>query len=190
MAKTNRKTTNKEVPLSELERTVGLGCPFDPPPGFTSWANYVYLMGNTAPKPYKSWLEFRLFAYGCLKGVAYEPKTLPYQEVKNRSYTPDGIQGRFLLEVKGRFYSPDEATKYLHIRKSLPEGQELVFIFGNPGVSMPKAQPRKDGSRMTQEEWARKNGFRFFFENDPELHAKLEELLNEGAQPFTEGKRP
>lgn len=180
MAKYNKSgSTNKEVSLSELDRTVGLHCPLEPPKGFTSWANYVYLMGNTAPKPYKSWLEFRLFAYGCLKDVSYEPKVVPYKEVKHRSYTPDGVTGRFLLEVKGRFYSPDEATKYLHVRECLPEGQELVFIFANPGVSFPKAQARKDGSKLTQEEWAAKHKFRFFFENDPELPSKLEELLHE-----------
>jgi hypothetical protein len=69
-----------------------------------------------------------------------------------------------LIEAKGRFMDSSEAAKYVWIRKKLPEGTELVFLFMKPNCAMPHAKKRKDGTRRTHAEWADKNNFRWFDE--------------------------
>lgn len=84
-----------------------------------------------------------------------------------KKYFPDFIYKKgpvtFYLETKGRFWDSDEYSKYKHARLALvPEIEEIVFIFYNPEYPMPKAQKRKNGTKMTHAEWATNNGFRFF----------------------------
>ena len=50
------------------------------------------------------------------------------------------------------------------IKKTLPKGTELVFLFAKPEAPMPGAKIRKDGTKRTHAEWAEKNGFRWFSE--------------------------
>lgn len=79
----------------------------------------------------------------------------------------------FLIELKGRFRTSTEASKYKHIRSVLDsDSTEIIFVFQKPNVAMPNAKKRKDGTKQTQEEWATKNGFRYFYTNT----LKLEEL--------------
>ena len=65
------------------------------------------------------------------------------------------------IEVKGRFRTRQEATKYIYIRESLKENEEIIFIFQDSNTPMPFAQKRKDGTKQTVGEWARKNGFHY-----------------------------
>jgi hypothetical protein len=71
-----------------------------------------------------------------------------------------------LVEVKGRFRTRQEATKYIYVRESLREAtfetgkeQELVFLFQDASKTMPFAARRKDGTKQTHGEWATKNKF-------------------------------
>lgn len=79
-------------------------------------------------------------------------------------YNPDfviSVNGiTYYIESKGRFRDSAEASKYTHIRKHLPDNSELVFIWEKQFTAFPFSKRRKDGTRMTNEEWADKNQFR------------------------------
>lgn len=85
------------------------------------------------------------------------------------SYEPDFVrtlQGKLiLLESKGRFWDHAEYSKYIWIRKNLPENTELVFLFAKPSSPMPGAKTRKDGTKRSHGEWADTNKFRWFSED-------------------------
>jgi len=98
-----------------------------------------------------------------LTGCNYEPDKIHYTE--EHHYTPDFIpktDDKILIEVKGRFRTRAEASKYIWFLKSNPE-YEIVFIFMAPTCAMPHAKKRKKcGTRMTHAEWAEKNGFKWY----------------------------
>lgn len=72
----------------------------------------------------------------------------------------------YLVESKGRFRTSTEAAKYKHVRDYLPADHEIIFVFMKENTPMPNAKKRKDGTKQTQEEWALKNGFQFFYVNN------------------------
>ena len=101
-----------------------------------------------------------------------------YAYTISHKYHPDFIwtdkNGRiYLIESKGRFEDTREASKYRHIRDSLPEGVELVFCFQHPTTPMPRAKLRKDGTKATHCEWADRHKFQWFDKNT------IKELFNE-----------
>lgn len=118
---------------------------------------------------YRSKFEQKL-AEGPLKGVPYEANKVPYQVIKDCTYTPDWtidspLGYTYYVEAKGRFQQRNgEPYKYLDVRKSLTWPEELVFLFQQPHKPMPNAKTRKDGTKLTHAEWATKNGFRWFDE--------------------------
>ena len=99
---------------------------------------------------------------GVLKNCEHHPDKVEY--VVEHNYTPDFKHKDILIEAKGRFMDSSEAAKYVWIRKKLPEGIELVFLFMKPSCAMPHARKRKDGTKRTHAEWAEKNNFRWFTE--------------------------
>ena len=68
------------------------------------------------------------------------------------------------LEAKGRFWDHAEYSKYIHIRKVLPENTELVFLFQKPLSPMPGAKVRLNGTKRTHAEWAKTKNFRWYSE--------------------------
>lgn len=78
----------------------------------------------------------------------------------------------YLIESKGRFRTSTEAAKYKHVREVLPDDYEIVFVFMKSNTPMPNAKKRKDGTKQTQEEWAVKNGFKYYYT------LNLKELIN------------
>lgn len=162
-----------------LKATCGLPCPVEPPGRFLNWENYLKSHEH-APPPYQSWLEFRLFEYGELKEVPYEPTTIPYYWNKERTYTPDGVyEGNILIEVKGCFWTIDEMLKYIFIQRCNPD-KKLIFIFGKVGVRAPRITPelsKKYSGPMTQEDWVKKYRFDYFYEHD-EIRKFLEECCD------------
>ena len=108
-------------------------------------------------------------AHGILKDCEHHPDKIPY--TIDHNYTPDFKVGNIYIEAKGRFLDSSEASKYVWIRKKLPEGTELVFLFYNPKTPMPHARKRKDGTKRSHAEWADKNEFRWFTEET------IEEIL-------------
>ena len=135
--------------------------------------------------PYRSLLEQGLFGKGGrFSKLPYEPKTISYSYSVNRQYTPDSVipckppkvdsylgykDGQMLkeiwVEVKGRFRDRAEAQKYLHIRASHPY-IKLVFVLQRANVPMVGSKKRKDGTRLTQEEWLTKKGFEVYYYNN------------------------
>lgn len=99
---------------------------------------------------------------GVLDKCEHHPEKVEY--VVEHKYTPDFKYGNILIEAKGRFMTSSEAAKYVWIRKKLPEGTELVFLFMKPNCAMPHTKKRKDGTRRTHADWADKNDFRWFDE--------------------------
>ena len=85
------------------------------------------------------------------------------------TYEPDFVRTLqsklILLESKGRFWDHAEYSKYIWIKKKLPENTELVFLFANPSAPMPNSKIRKDGTKRTHGEWATANKFRWYTES-------------------------
>lgn len=110
------------------------------------------------PKPYRSWLEYDF--HKKYNQLDYEPNKVPYHIERN--YTPDYVSpsGKYLIELKGFFRSGDIA-KYKAIRKCLPKGKELVFIWQNPKAPITGSRKKKDGTRTTYAEWCGKNEFKW-----------------------------
>ena len=160
-----RKSTKgfKRVTDSVVLKTVGLIK--DPPPKpFNNWKDYL-TKSKEPPKPYRSWLEFRIFL-GPLKNVDYEPYKIPYTVVEKKNYSPDGVLGDYLFEVKGRFRTREEMNKYIHVRNSISEDMELIFILQSRNTSLPGAAKRKDGTRRCIEDWLQENEFRYTYESE------------------------
>ena len=88
--------------------------------------------------------------------------------IVEHNYEPDFIKVingiEYLLEAKGRFWDYNEYNKYVWIRKSLKDNQELIFLFSSPYAPMPQAKRRKDGTKRTHAEWAEKNNFKWYTE--------------------------
>lgn len=114
--------------------------------------------------PYDSLLEKRLHE-GPLKECRFHDKADKIQYSEPHSYEPDFVTERngktIYIETKGRFRDSSEARKYLFIREVLErEGKELIFVWDKRGTAFPFSKRRKDGTRMTHEEWADKEGFK------------------------------
>lgn len=107
--------------------------------------------------------------------LEYHPENTIQYTIPSR-YEPDfkycTNTKTYLIESKGRFRTSTEAAKYKHVREVLPANHEIVFVFMKPNTPMPNAKKRRDGTKQTQEEWAVKNGFRFFYTHN------LKELIN------------
>jgi len=101
-----------------------------------------------------------------LKDWTHHDAKIPY--IIKHTYEPDFVRiidsKKILLESKGRFWDFAEYSKYIWIKKVLPEDIELVFLFAKPSAPMPAAKRRKDGTKRSHAEWAEANGFRWFSE--------------------------
>ena len=118
------------------------------------------------PKGYDSKWEYKLHT-NQLKSWSHHGDTVAY--IVEHTYEPDFVttmNGKLiLLEAKGRFWDFAEYSKYIWVRKALPEGTELVFLFANPSSPMPQAKRRKDGTKRSHGEWASANGFKWYSED-------------------------
>lgn len=114
---------------------------------------------------YDSKLEQRLHT-GPLKGAEFHTHKVSY--TWEHKYEPDFVVDcggvTTMVECKGYFMDRDDCTKYLWVRKALPENYELVFCFESPTKAIHFQSTRKDGTKMTHAEWAEKNGFRWYDE--------------------------
>lgn len=115
--------------------------------------------------PYDSMTEKRLHE-GVLSGLEHHCEKINYT-VPHR-YEPDFVyrdsESVFYLEVKGYFQDASELQKYKHVKKSLGEGQYLVFVFETPHKPIHFQKKRSDGTKMTHAQWAEKEGFMWFTE--------------------------
>ena len=101
----------------------------------------------------------------------HHPDRINYTKpVTHHTYEPD-FKGTWMdkviyVEAKGRFRESAEYKKYLYIRDSLQDHEELVFLFMKRDTAMPNAKTRRDGTKRTMEEWAEAEGFRYFYEDN------------------------
>jgi len=117
-------------------------------------------------KGYDSNWEYELHT-GLLK--KWEHHSEPIDYIIEHKYHPDFTikfeDHTVLLEAKGRFWDYQEYSKYIWIKKILPDNVELIFLFANPNAPMPQAKRRKDGTKRSHGEWAWANDFRWFSED-------------------------
>lgn len=125
---------------------------------------------------YKNKFEAKTGAFLEEKGIQfdYEKEKLSYT-IEGR-YIPDfrirtSSKNTIYIETKGNGRSFDGPTrrKMLAVKKGNPD-RDIRFVFYSNGFI---GQKRKDGSRLTQGEWATKNGFKWAIKEIPE------EWLNE-----------
>tara|TARA_R110002153_G_C13115999_1_gene478213 strand:- start:326 stop:712 length:387 start_codon:yes stop_codon:yes gene_type:complete len=109
---------------------------------------------------YRSGLE-KALAEKLPKDFEYEPYAVPY--VTHRKYTPDFVNGKFLIECKG-FFRAGDTMKYKAIRDCI-DG-ELIFVLSDRNKKVRK------GSKMTMGQWCDKEGLAHF------LVDEHRELLN------------
>lgn len=130
------------------------------------------------PKGYDSTLEYNLHI-GPFKHFTYHPDRIKYNVPA--SYEPDfsfNKSGKtYFIEVKGRFRTRQEASKYIHVRSSLKESEELIFVFSDAAKPMPGAQKRKNGTKQTHGEWARLNEFRYCCNNKEDVTKWIARLM-------------
>ena len=104
---------------------------------------------------------------GILKNCDYHPSprieyTIDHKYQPDFRFTKEGKT--IYIEAKGRFQDSAEASKYIWIRDTLKDDEELIFLFQKPTTPMPHAKVRKDGTKRTHSDWADKNDFRWFTE--------------------------
>tara|TARA_R110002126_G_scaffold209452_3_gene356049 strand:+ start:192 stop:638 length:447 start_codon:yes stop_codon:yes gene_type:complete len=119
------------------------------------------------PRGYDSHWEYELHQR-LFSDWRHHWETIDY--VIKHKYEPDFVrkfddEKVILIEAKGRFWDFPEYSKYIHIKKALPEHIELVFFFQKPFAPMPGAKVRKDKTKRTHAEWAEANDFRWFSED-------------------------
>lgn len=83
----------------------------------------------------------------------YEPFKMTY----TKEYTLDFLVNDIILEVKG-VLRPEDRSKMIQVKRDNPD-KDIRFIFQVPHRKMIH-------SKMTHAEWADKNGFLWYGEND------------------------
>ena len=117
---------------------------------------------KNVPKGYDSKWEYTLHQT-LLKSWNHHTNKVSY--VVEHKYEPDFVKDKILIEAKGRFWDHAEYSKYIWIRKSLPDTMELIFLFQKPYAPMPGAKKRKNGTKRTHAEWAESNNFKWYTED-------------------------
>lgn len=95
----------------------------------------------------------------------YEPKGSALKFWEEKEYRPDFVSRLapwIMFEAKGVLRTREEANKYLRIIEQHPD-KVLIFILMKPNTRLPYQKPRKDGSKMTMEEWCDKNGIMYCY---------------------------
>lgn len=116
------------------------------------------------PKPYRSWPEAMIMIFGGFQGLEYEPKSQKKTYVLEHTYQPDAVDDKnsnILYEIKGVIPNLVDASKYRAVAKQ--HKCHIIFVFQEKGIFCPWARSRVDGSRMTQEEWVKKEGFDYCY---------------------------
>ena len=129
------------------------------------------------PKGYDSIWEYEIHQT-LLKDWKHNWDNIDY--IVKHKYEPDFVKiidnKTILIEAKGRFWDYAEYSKYIHIRNSLPDNYELVFLFQKPFSPMPGAKVRRDGTKRTHAEWAETNNFKWYNEESLPKEWKISEL--------------
>ena len=125
---------------------------------------------------YDSKFEHRILQETNLQKEDYHSCVVPYEIHSTHKYQPDftvynsepeeGYYDAVHFEAKGRFNFRHDLNKYKYIDKGMKEkNQKLVFIFENANTRIPGAKVRKDGSYLTNSQWADKVGIQWIAVN-------------------------
>ena len=96
------------------------------------------------------------------RGVSYEyePDHEVLDYVIEHEYHPDiALVNGILIEVKG-FFLVEDRRKMIAVRKQNPE-KDIRLLFQNSSSPVEGAVRRKDGTKLTNREWAEKQGFKW-----------------------------
>ena len=99
--------------------------------------------------------------------LEYEPKSHKVKYVIEHTYQPDWVDAlndRIFYEAKGVIPTLADAAKYRAVAKS--NNVHFIFILQEKDIICPFSRPRKDGSRMTHEEWLKKEGFDYCYQGE------------------------
>lgn len=124
------------------------------------------IYGRSNKKAVKSGFEAKIIEQLTKSGkkFVYEGLTLGY--ISQNEYTPDLIlENGIIIELKG-FFRSESRTKMSLIKVQHPKS-DIRIVFQRDSV-VQGAQKRKDGSRMTCSEWAKKYGFIYAIGEIPE----------------------
>ncbi len=94
----------------------------------------------------------------------YEPLKLSYYVERN--YIPDLRVGTMIVELKG-YFRQDSQRKMKAVKAQHPE-LDIRFVFQKASSTIQGAKKRKDGSKMTCQQWADRNGFIWAEQTIPE----------------------
>jgi len=100
------------------------------------------------------------------RGVSYkyEPTKMAYYV--ERHYIPDLEVGTMIVELKG-YFRQDSQRKMKAVKAQYPD-LDIRFVFQKASATIQGAKKRKDGSKMTCQEWADRNGFIWAEQTIPE----------------------
>lgn len=111
--------------------------------------------------PYRSKFEQTFASF--FPKLHYEKKTFKYPFVLEKTYKADFIDDisnpKLVVETKGRFRTYDEAKKVQALAKFFEaRGCTFIVVFQDWSTpAYPQAKKRKDGTRLSQKEWAEAN---------------------------------
>jgi len=107
----------------------------------------------------KQTFEQKVMSNLTAKGVefTFEPHSLPYSVT--RDYIPDLLIGEMYVEIKG-YFRQDAQRKMRAVKKQHPE-KDIRFLFQRANATIQGAKKRKDGTKMTCQEWAERYGFQY-----------------------------
>lgn len=94
----------------------------------------------------------------------YESMEIPY--VVHKTYTPDFVikPDGPIIEVKGVLHQSDR-SKMRHVKEQHPDLDIRLVFMHEPGKP-PTAHKKCPGTKMTHAEWAEKNGYLWYDEQD------------------------
>lgn len=131
------------------------------------------------PRPFASWLEFSEQYFGGLSDLEREPVEYKVPYITQHYYSPDNVcteNDRIIFEIKGVIRTLEEANKYKCVAKQWRA--HFVFVFQCRDIVCPWSNYiRKDGSRMTLEEWCTKQGFDYCYAGETEEFRKSDRFL-------------
>ena len=161
--KKEKKPKHRKVTPSILGKTCGTDCKVVPPEPYQTWSDYL-ATNRDQPKPYRSWLEFRLFADGPMKDVDYEPIKVDYEVIEQRSIHLMGLWVTYGLRLRvGSEHGMRWISTYMYVDQT--QWQLLVFVLHSEKLALPGAQKRKDGTRRCMEDWLEENDFAYTYES-------------------------
>nr|WP_322941809.1 hypothetical protein [Pseudomonas sp. s4] len=131
------------------------------------------------PRPFASWIEFSEQYFGGLSDLEREPKEYRIPYIVEHEYKPDNIcaeNDRIIFEIKGVIRTLEEAKKYKCVAKQW--NVHFVFVLQCRDIVCPwSTYIRKDGMRMTLEEWCTKQGFDYCYAGETEQFRKSDRFL-------------